>query len=402
MFDGEQPLSGLTVIDCSTVYAGPLAAMYMGDFGAEVIKVEHPGRGDSLRDYGPSEEETVWKWVGRNKRSVPIDLHDPDGQSVLLELVEDADVFIENFRPGTLEDWNIGWETLSSVNPELVMVRMTGFGQTGPYSDRPGFGTLAEAMSGFAYVTGPADGPPTLPAMPLADAVAAMYATFATMFALYWRDVNGGTGQYIDTSILEPLFGAMGEYTVDYGTRGVVHERSGNRSPHTAPRNTYKTKDDRWVALSGSSQSIAQRILEIVGGEDLREDPRFETAAKRIENVDALDDIIADWMADRTRAEAIRIFEEHDAALAPVYNTADIFEDEHFEARDAVAEVDDEDFGNVPMPAVFPKLSETPGSIDHTGPDLGEDTMAVLTDRTSLSEEEVRELAVDGTVTLEE
>lgn len=402
MLDEEKPLEGVTVIDSASLYAGPLAAMWLGDFGAEVIKVEHPEYGDSLRAYGPAEEETVWKWVGRNKKSVPIDLHEADGQAIFKDLVEKADVLVENFRPGTLERWGVGWETLSDLNPDLVMVRTTGFGQTGPYKDRPGFGTLAEAMSGFAYLTGQPDGPPTLPALGLADAVAAMHSTFATMFALYWRDVNGGTGQFIDTSILEPLFGIMGEYTVDYGVRGVMHERQGNRSPYSAPRNTYQTKDGRWVALSASAESIAKRVLDIVGGDELVNDPRFQTPAKRLENVEPLDEIIQEWMAQRNRDEILEVFNEHEAALAPVYNTEDIFEDEHFEAREAIAEIDDEKLGSVPMPNVFPKLSETPGDIRHTGPQLGEHTEEVLLERTSLTETEIAELADRGVITLQD
>ncbi len=398
----EQPLENLTVIDCASLYAGPMTAMFMGDFGAEVIKIEHPEYGDAIRDYGKFEEELTWQWIARNKKSVPLDLHDEAAQEVFVELVRDADVLIENFRPGTLEEWGIGWETLSEVNPGLVMVRTTGFGQNGPYKDRPGFGTLAEAMSGFAYVTGDPDGPPTLPALGLADSVAAAFSTFAAMFALYWRDVEDGTGQYIDTSILEPLFAIMGEYTVDYSVKDYVHERQGNRSPHTAPRNTYRTKDDRWVAISGSAESIAQRVLRIVGGEELAADERFQTMKDRLAHVEELDEIIQDWMGKRTREEIIDIFEAHDAAAAPVYNTKDIFEDEHFRARDAIIEVEDEKFGEFEMAGVFPVLSETPGSVDHTGPTLGEQTLEVLCGETSLTEAEVRQLAAHGITTIDE
>lgn len=392
----EKPLENITVVDCASLYAGPMVAMFLGDFGADVVKIEHPEYGDSIRDYGQFEEELTWKWIGRNKKSVPLDLHDEGAKEALKNLVAEADVFIENFRPGTLEEWGLGWETLSEVNPDLVMVRTTGFGQTGPYKDQPGFGTLAEAMSGFAYVTGQPDGPPTLPALGLADAVSALYSTFATMMALYWRDLEDGTGQYIDASILEPLFGIMGEYAVDYSVKGHVHERQGNRSPHTAPRNTYKTADERWVAISGSAESIAKRVLEIVGGEELREDPRFATMEDRLQNAEKLDEIIQDWMNDRTREEALEIFRENDAAIAPVYNTKDIFEDPHFQARNALVDVSDEEFGDVTMAGVFPKLSETPGEVEHTGPRLGEHTLEILSERTSLTEKEIRELANAG------
>lgn len=396
----EQPLENITVIDCASLYAGPMTAMFMGDFGADVIKVEHPEFGDAIRDYGKFEEELTWQWIGRNKKSVPLDLHEEKAQEAFRDLVADADVLIENFRPGTLEEWGIGWEALSSVNPDLVMVRTTGFGQTGPYKDHPGFGTLAEAMSGFAYVTGQRDGPPTLPALGLADSVAALYSTFATMMALYWRDVEDGSGQYIDTSIFEPLFGIMGEYAVDYSVKGHVHERRGNRSPHTAPRNTYQTKDGRWVAISGSAESIAQRILHIIGGEELASDPRFRTMEDRLNNVEELDEIIQEWMSEHTREEAIAKFREEEAAIAPVYNIEDIFEDPHLNERDALIDVEDEEFGNITMSGVFPKLSETPGSVEHTGPELGEHTLEVLAARTDLTADQIADLTTEGLTTV--
>ncbi len=397
-----QPLENLTVVDCSTLIAGPMAAMFMGDFGADVIKVEHPEHGDSVRNFGRADQELSWKWLGRNKRSVGLDLGTSDGQAVFEALVADADVVFEAFRPGTMERWGLGWETLSEVNPGLVMVRTSGFGQTGPYRDRPGFGTLAEAMSGFAHVTGFPDRPPTLPSLGLADAVAACYSTWAAMFALYWRDVEGGRGQYIDTSLLEPLFSIMGRMTVDYSVNGTVQTRTGNRSSYSAPRNTYRTKDDRWVAISGSAETVARRILRTIGGDALAEDPRFRTLDARLEHVEALDGIIGDWMADRTREEVLDVFEEHDAAVAPVYDTRDIFEDEWFRARDALLPVDDADHDDLVMPGVFPKLSETPGAVDHAGPRLGEHTAEVLRDRVGLEPEEVARLADSGVVTVDD
>lgn len=397
----EKPLDGVTVIDCASLYAGPLTAMTLGDFGAEVIKVEHPQTGDGLREFGPYEEPLSYLWVNRNKKSVPLDLHTVAGQQLLRELVADADVLIENFRPGRLESWDLGWETLSGVNPELVMIRTTGFGQTGPYSDRPGFGTLVESMSGFAYSTGQADGPPTLPPVAMADTVCSLHSVYATMMALYWRDVGDGTGQYIDTAILETMFGTLGDHVIEYGRNGIDHERSGNRSSRTAPRNTYQTEDDRWVAISGSAENIANRILRIVGGEELREDPRFQTMGNRLANVEALDAIISDWMGSHTREEVIEIFEANEAALGPVYNMADIFEDPQFEERDAVIVVEDDEYGDLPMRGVFPKFSETPGSVKHAGPQLGEHTLELLPERTSVTEREVKQLADEGVTTME-
>lgn len=396
----DRPLEDVTVIDCATLIAGPMAATFMADFGAEVIKIEHPEYGDSIRNFGREDQELSWKWLGRNKRSVALDLSDPAGAAAFETLVADADVLIEGFRPGTMERWGLGWNTLKDLNPGLVMVRTSGFGQTGRYSDRPGFGTLAEAMSGFAEVTGFPDKPPTLPSLGLADAVAACYSTWSAMFALYHRDVNNGAGQYIDTSLVEPLFSIMGRLTVDYSVNSTVKKRTGNRSAYSAPRNTYETQDGRWIALSGSASSIAERILRTVGGDDLVEDPRFETASARLEHADELDAIIAEWMADHDREEVLEIFAEHEAAIAPVYNTADIFDDEYFWERGALESVPDEDHPDLVMPGVVPSFSGTPGEIEHAGRELGADTMAVLTERAGLSEKTVRELADGGVVNL--
>lgn len=398
----EQPLEGLTVIDCSSLIAGPWTATVMGDFGADVVKIEHPS-GDSVRQFDNYEEELYWKSIGRNKKSVAIDLHHEEGQTAVKELVADADVFIENFRPGTLEKWNLGWEALSTINPELIMVRTTGFGQTGPYRDHPGFGTLAEAMSGFAHLTGQPDGPPTLPPFALADLIAAMHSTFAIMFAIYWRDMNGGTGQYIDTSLIEPIFGALMELDIPvYSEKGDVRERQGNRGTGNPPRNTYQTKDGRWVAISTSAESIAKRVLRRVGGEELVNDPRFQTPSDRVEHVDALDDIIQEWFSKHTREEAIELFRDREAAIAPVYDIEDIFEDEYFRARDALIDVEDDDLGDITLRGVFPKLSKTPGQVRHTGPPVGAHTKDVLLQGTSLSESDLMTLAENGVIAMNE
>lgn len=269
----NEPLDDITVIDTASLYAGPLTAMILGDFGADVIKVEHPEQGDALREFGNFPEELSWKWVNRNKKSVPLDLHTDQGQAIFTDLVEEADVLTENFRPNTLEQWGIGWDTLSEINEDLIMVRVTGFGQTGPYKDRPGFGTLVEAMSGYAYSTGQPDGPPTLPPTAMADWICALHSAYAVLMVLYWRDLYGGSGQYIDSAILETMFGLLGDHVIEYDQKEIDHKRSGNQSSRTAPRNTYQTKNGRWVAISGSSQNIAERILHIVGGEELATDP---------------------------------------------------------------------------------------------------------------------------------
>jgi crotonobetainyl-CoA:carnitine CoA-transferase CaiB-like acyl-CoA transferase len=408
--EASGPLEGITVLDAASLYAGPLAATYLADFGADVFKIEHPDGGDPVRQFGG--DDLSWKWVGRNKQSVPLDLSALAGRDAFLDLVADADVLIESFRPGTLEDWGLGWETLSAHNPSLVMVRTTGFGQDGPYSDRPGFGTLIESMSGFAYSTGMDDGPPTLPPVALADSICALHSTFATVAALYWRDAADGTGQYIDVSILESMFAVMGDVVTRYHADGECFRRNGNTSRMTVPRNTYKTADDRWVAISGSTENIARRILEIVGGEELATDERFATMDARIDHSEELDAIIADWIAERSREDVIDIFEANEAALGPVYNMEDIFADEHFAARDAVLFVEDysgggpgedsdegEDARDVAMRGIVPKFSETPGSVDHVGPALGEHAREVLESHADLTDEEIDELLAAGLTT---
>ena len=379
------PLDGLRVIDCATLFAGPLAASMMGDFGADVIKIEHP-HGDPLRKMGQSKDGhgLWWKVVARNKRSVELDLKTPAGREVFLALIKTADVLIENFRTGTLEKWELGWEVLSALNPRLVMLRVTGFGQTGPYAQRPGFGTLAEAMSGFAHITGQPDGPPTLPPFGLADGVAAYYGTFATMFALYERDAgpqgNGGSGQgqFIDLSIYEPLFSLLGPQTTIFDQLGVIQNRTGNRSVNNAPRNAYRTREGRYVALSAAAPSIVRRVLMLTGGPDAANDPRFRTSRDRVEHVEEIDAIVGGWISRHSLDEVIAAFEEAEAAIAPVYDIEQLCADPQVIARRTVTTVEDEDLGPVRMQNVFPILSRTPGSIRWSGPRQGRHTEEVV------------------------
>lgn len=389
-------MKNVKVIDCATLGAGPFAATFLGDFGADVIKIEYPDGGDKMREFG--REDSVWKWAGRNKKSIAIDLHDEEGKEVVKELVEEADVFIANFRTGKLEEWGLGWETLSDVNPNLVMVHTTGFGTTGPYKKKPGFGTLAEAMSGFASVTGQADGPPTLPATMLGDTISSLFSTFAIMIGIYWRDVEDGSGQYIDTSILEPTLMTLADQVMRYSIADEVYERNGNRQPGNPGRNTYQTKDGQWIALSPGGTAVIERVLRIVGGEEAVTDPRFNTPESRQNNINQLEDLIQSWMGERTRDEVIEIFDKYDAPVAPVYDMEDIFEDRHFRERDAIIEIEDEDLGNIEMPGIFPKLSKTPGSVRHTGQELGEQTREILRQNTSLTEDEITRLESDGTI----
>lgn len=374
------PLAGLKVIDCSTVLAGPISGMVLADFGADVVKIEHPD-GDALRKMGQAKGgHGLWfKVVGRNKRCVELDLHDEDGKAAFLALVADADVLIENFRTGTLERWGLGWDRLSALNPRLVMLRVTGFGQTGPYRHRAGFGTVAEAFSGFAHITGEKDGPPTLPPFGLADGVAAYNGVFAIMFAIYERDVQGsGKGQVIDLSLYEPLFSLLGAQASTFDQTGIVQNRSGNRSSNNAPRNAYKTRDGRWVALSAAAPSITRRVLELTGGKSAVEDPRFQTNADRVRHVEEVDAIVGGWIGRHTLAEVLTRFEEAEAAIGPVYDIAQIFDDPQYQARESVTAVTDDDIGTIRMQNVFPRMSRTPGRIRHAGPRIGAQHQDVL------------------------
>jgi formyl-CoA transferase len=377
---GRLPLEGVKVVDVATLGAGPWLATRLADFGADVIKVEHPSAGDPIRLLGWFDEDVPlwWKVDARNKRCITLDLKSEEGQRILKELVRDADVLVENFRPGTLERWGLGYEELSRDNPGLVMVRVTGFGQDGPYRDRPGFGTLAEAISGWAHLNGFPEGPPTLPPMALADSVTALMGAFATMVALYDRDAAGGEGQVVDLSISESIFSLIGMQVIVYDRLGVVPERTGNAVPFVVPRNVYETADGRHVALAASTPSIFERVMRAIGRPELVDDPRFADNRARLEHRDELDGIIGAWIAERTQAEVVETFAREEAALAPVYDIAQIFDDEHFRARGAIVEVDDPDLGPTRTCDVFPRLTKTPGSVRRLGPKPGSDTDEIL------------------------
>ena len=295
-------MTGVRIIDAATLFAGPLAAMFLGDFGADVIKVEHP-RGDPVRTHGHSKDGVPlwWKMVGRNKRTITLNFSQPDGKALLCELVKTADVLIENFRPGTLERWGVGPEHLQTINPRLIVLRTTGFGQIGPYAKRPGFGTLAESMSGFAAITGEPDGPPTLPPFGLADGIAGLAGAMAILLALYSRDARAGQGQVIDLAIIEPILTILGSQPTVYDQLGIVQERSGNRSVNNAPRNTYRTRDEKWVAISTSALPIAERVMRLVGHPEVIDEAWFKSGAERAKHADELDHYVGDWIAAARR-----------------------------------------------------------------------------------------------------
>jgi len=372
--DTPPPLAGLTVIDASTLFAGPFAARLLGDYGAEIIKVEAPA-GDPVRGFGHAQNDVplLWKVLGRNKKSVVLDLRESAGAEGFLRLVRRADALLENFRPGTLERWGLGPEVLAEANPRLVLARVTAFGQDGPYARRPGFGTLAEAMSGLVAMSGEPDGPPALPSFPLGDAVAGLHAALAVLIGLRARDTIG-TGQVADVAITETLIGTLGAQLTVYEHLGVKPERIGNRSHNSAPRNLYQCADGRWVAVSASALSIAERIVRLVGRPELVAEPWFATGSGRAAHREVLDDAVRSWIAARKRDEVITAFEKAQAAVAPVYEVDDVLNDPQFRARGLTVEVPDAELGTVRMPGLPFRLSATPGRIDWAGPRVGEHT----------------------------
>ncbi|MGV9885639.1 CaiB/BaiF CoA transferase family protein [Streptomyces sp. NPDC003395] len=392
------PLTGLRVLDLATLFAGPLAATLLGDFGAEVIKVEHPSKPDPSRGHGPAKDGVGlwWKVLGRNKRTVTLDLSTPGGRATLLRLAAGADVIVENFRPGTLEKWDLGWEELSAANPRLVLARVTAFGQFGPYAHRPGFGTLAEAMSGFAAITGEPDSPPTLPPFGLADSITALATAYAVMTALAARE-RTGTGQVVDMAIIEPILTVLGPQPTWYDQLGYVQERTGNRSANNAPRNTYRTADGTWVAVSASAQSVAERVMELVGRPELAQEPWFATGEGRARHAGLLDEAVGRWIAARTREEVLAAFEKAEAAIAPVQDVREIMTDPQYQALGTITTLDDPELGPLRMQNVLFRLSATPGAIRWAGRPHGADTDAVLAEA-GLTPAEVAALRAEGAV----
>lgn len=400
---GHRPLDGLRVVDLSGMVSGGFATSLLGEFGADVIFVEHPEIGDPIRDWPPFENGTSlwWKALARNKRCVTIDLKTDDGRAIALDLVGDADVVVENFRPGTLERWGLGYDELREVNEGIILTRFSGYGQTGPRSEKPGFGTVAEGYSGWAHTNGFPDRGPLLPPVSIADLTAAQFGVMATMFAIFERDLGGDSeerrGQVIDVSLYEPLFRLFVGDVEKHQKKGITHDRHGNRHPYTAPRNIYETADGH-MTMSASSQAIFENVASAMDREDLIDDPRFENNDRRVENVEALDEIIESWTCERSTTTAIREMEAADAIVGPVYDIEDIKADEQYRTREDIIEIDDQDVGRLETHNVVPKLSRTPGGVDFAGPRHGEHTKAVLVEELGLTQDEFRKLRVDGVV----
>jgi crotonobetainyl-CoA:carnitine CoA-transferase CaiB-like acyl-CoA transferase len=397
---GRGPVAGLRVLDAGNMIAGPLAATQLADFGADVIKIELPGIGDSMRHWAPMKEgrSLWWKVIGRNKRLITLALSKPRGQALFKQLVRNTDVLIENFRPGTFERWGLGFAELSKINPRLVMVRVSGFGQTGPYAKRGGYGTIAEAFSGIPSFTGFPDRPPTLPGFPMADSVASTFAAMSAMFGIYHRDNGDGTGQEIDVSLYEPLFRLVESQVIGFDQLGIVKTRQGNRLAEDSPRNTYETRDGRWIGISASSQRTFERLASAMGMPELATDPRFIDNKLRCDNDVALDEIIGRWFRERDCDALMQMFEEAEVVAGPVLDIRDIVDDPHYAARQNIVSVPDEDFGSVRMQGVVPRFVETPGEVRHSGRALGADNDDVYLNMLGLSRTELEQLKSEGIV----
>lgn len=393
-------LAGIRVIDAATLAAGPLVATTFGELGADVIKVEQPGVGDPLRRWGEQHHGIglVWKSVSRNKRCITLDLRRAEGQALLDRLLGHADVLILNSRPSALARWDLSPADLVARHPRLIVVHVSGFGAGGPDSDRPGFGTLAEAMSGFAHITGVPDGPPTLPPFMLADGVASLAATNAALAALHHRDVSGGPGQVIDVNLIEPLARLIESATLTFDQLGRSPTRSGNRWDTSAPRNTYQTRDDRWVAMSSAAPAIARRVFEVIGRVDWADDPEHVDPIGRLQHAAEIDEAVRAWIAERSLDEVMRVFREHDIAGAPVYDAEQLLADTHLAARRTFPRIADDELGSVRVQAPTARLSVTPARIDHLGPPLGRHNAEVYGDLLGLDEGELERLRSTHTI----
>lgn len=393
----DGPLAGVRVLDLSRVVAGNMLTLQLADFGAEVIKVEDPKKGDPLRSWGNDDVETTWKVYARNKKSLGLNLREERAREILLGLVETAQIFVENFRPGRLEAMGLGPDVLHARNPKLVIVRITGFGQTGPYKERPGFGTLIEAMSGFAARNGFPNREPVLPPLALADMVSGLTGAYATMVALREVEVKGGKGQVIDLGLLDAMHAIMGPEAMVLKLTGTIKERVGNASNTAAPRDVYRTKDGQFIALSASIQTMAERVFRAIGREDMIDNPRYRTNQDRVRHKDEVNAAVGEWVAARTRDEVMDIFEREEITASPIYDPRDMEKDPHFLERGLIVELPDEDMGSAPMHNIVPRFSDTPGTFRHAAPELGAET-DVLLEEIGIGGEERDKLRAEGII----
>ena len=401
MGESNGPLVGLKVLDLSTIVAGGTASSLLADFGAEVVKIERPGSGDPLRNWGPFVNgiSLWWKVHSRNKKSVTLNLNSDEGRVIFKQLVCQSDVVIEGFRPGVMERWELGPAELHDLNPGLVMLRYSGFGQSGPYKDRPGFGTIAECMSGYVGMTGFPDSPPVLPPVPLADEIAGVFGAMSGMMALYYRDTTEqGKGQVVDLSLFEPLFRLCIPHVTMYDKLGINRQRVGNDFPDAAPRSLYETGDDKWLGLSATSQRTFENLARAMGMPELLDRPEFKDNASRLNNRDALNKELNGWLGDKDLNEIMEQLIPAGGVVGPVYDAKQIMEDPHYQARDDIVEVDDPDLGKTKLLGIVPKFSDTPGRVEHAGPSVGEHNHLIYGSWLGFGEDEIAGLIDRGSI----
>jgi len=396
----RKPLAGVKIIDAGNMVAAPFATVLLADLGADVIKIEHPQNGDGQRKLEPIKEGIPlwWKTIARNKRCITLDLSKAEGVAVFKDIARNADGVVENYRPGTFERWGLSYEELRKVNPRLVMLRISGFGQTGPYRDRPAFGRIAEAISGLVNLIGEPDGPPMSPGYPLADLIAGLFGAFSMVVALYNRDARGGEGQVIDLALNEAIFRLLDFDAIQYDQLKTVHRRTGNHVAYAAPSSTYKTKDEKYITLAASTHSIWIRLCQAMGREDLISNPKYIDNPARVSNSLEINGIVADWIASRDLRDVEEVFDRFDVAYSAIFDIADIFKDMHYRARDALVRVPDKDLTEAVVQNVVPKFSSTPGSIDHLGPSLGEHNEEIYIGELGYSREMLSRLRNAGVV----
>jgi succinyl-CoA---D-citramalate CoA-transferase len=396
----NKPLKGVRVIDAGNMVAAPFATVLLADFGADVIKIEHPKYGDGQRKLEPIMNGIPlwWKSVSRNKRCITLDLGKPEGAEIFQQLVKRTDVIVENYRPGTFEKWGIGPDVLRAIEPRIILLRISGFGQTGPYKNRAGFGRVAEAMSGLTNLIGEPDGPPMSPGYPLGDLIAGIFGALSIMMALYHRDLRGGEGQVIDLALFEAVFRFLDFDPIQYDQMKTVHMRTGNRVAYVAPSSMFKTKDGKYLTLAASTQNVWLRLAEAIGRKDLTSDPKFIDNPARVENSVECNGIVGAWIEQHTRDEVIEHFDKFGVAYSAVFDMEDAFRDIQYRAREAMVRVPDPDLGEAIVQNVVPKFSATPGSVDFLGRKLGEDNEAIYCGELGLSKEQLKQLKVAGIV----
>ncbi|QQK81725.1 CoA transferase [Salicibibacter cibi] len=395
------PLSGIRVIDASTVLAAPFTASLLGDMGAEVIKIELPEKGDPLRGLGPYKDEEPLRWPGmsRNKESITLDIRKPEGQDIFKDLIKTADVLIENFRPGTLEKWGIGYEDLKKINSRLVMSRQSGYGQTGPYAEKAGFGTPGTAFSGYTYLQGFKDRHPVSPSFSLLDYISGIFMAFGTVSALYNRDTNNDSeGQVVEMGLYEAMFRMMDFLVAEHDQLGEVRERAPMLHGHSSPAGTYQTKDNHWVVMVCSTQRTWERLAQALDREDLIDDPRYLTNVERMENDQDLQDLVTEFIANRDKEELTEILDHYGVPVSPILSIEEIFKHPHYQARENIVEVEHPRLGSIKVPGIVPKFSKTPGQIRHRAPDLGEDNEKIYGQQLEMTDKKITELKEKGII----